>query len=80
MIRNLVLASAVAALALVSVGALAYATASHSTDGRFAGSRLIKVGAKPISARTGLLLHTRCLRSTDMGGLAALYAPVQCRI
>ena len=51
MMRNLTLAIAVAALALVSVGALAYATASHSTDGRFAASRLIKVGAKPISAR-----------------------------
>jgi hypothetical protein len=80
MMRNLALAIAVAALALVSLGALAYATASHSTDGRFAGSWLIKVGAKPVSARTDLLLRTHCLRSTDMDGLGVLYAAVQCRI
>ena len=80
MMRNLAIAIAVAALALVSVGALAFATASYSTDGRFAASRLIKVGAKPVSARTDLLLHTRCLRSTDMNGLGALYAGEQCRI
>jgi hypothetical protein len=79
MIRDLTLFTGIAALAVVSIGALAYATVSHSTANSVTAARLVRVDAKPMFVGTNLRPHVRCLPTLDVDRLGVIYANRQCR-